>query len=117
MSELLDALQEEANRLREELAAAEREQDRLMLLADPFRVEHWPFDYQWRTVDADGAIIFHKEMPELIGGGIWFSDGHMDNPGRMNLKGLDHRNSLRARPADWPELARRWAEERGEVGL
>ena len=56
-------------------------------------------------------------MPELIGGGIWFSDGHMDNPGRMNLKGLDHRNSLRARPADWPELARRWAEERGEVGL
>ena len=28
MSELLDALQEEVNRLREELAAMEREQDR-----------------------------------------------------------------------------------------
>lgn len=97
----VDALQEEANRLRDELAAMEREYDRLMLLADPFRVDYWPFAYNWRTVDADGAIIFHKEMPELIGGGIWFSDGHMDNPGRMNLKGLDHRNSLRARPADW----------------
>lgn len=105
MSELpidVDALQEEVKRLREELAAAEREQDRLMFLADPFRVDYWPFRYNWRTVDADGTITYHKceDSPVLVSGKWWYSECS-DLHGKMNLLAQDdYRNSLRARPVE-----------------
>lgn len=95
VAELEAQLAKEQERARE----AEWERDRLFGMIDFFAVSYWPFDYQWRTVDANGDITFHKKTPYLLpGGDTWLSDGHMDCPGKMDLLGRDHRDSLRARP-------------------
>ena len=106
-AEVVALLIEAANNLiaalRVELGAAQQEtkttNDLLEKFYDPFRVDHWPFRYKWRTVDADGQIVYHKEMPTLLVG-MWFSDDIMDSPGSMQMFCADYRNSLRARPTE-----------------
>ena len=100
---LINAANDMIAMLRMELSYSQNEakriSDQFTRLHDPFRVDNWPDEFNWRTVDGDGQIVYHKEMPTLIGGGMWFSDD-MHTPGSMQMFGADCRNSLRARPSD-----------------
>jgi hypothetical protein len=100
---LINAANDMIAMLRMELSYSQNEakriSDQFTRLHDPFRVDNWPDEFNWRTVDGDGQIVYHKEMPTLMGGGMWFSDD-MHTPGSMQMFGADCRNSLRARPSD-----------------